>query len=152
MDLREFNKEQVVKVMLQIAKNKRPLSKTEEKYDLSIQDVLEVRAQEITSFLEKEGCVEQHPVFIDRPSPSVVIMPFPSSEGEGLSPKGECELEDLIGILEKEKKEKRKGIILSIFKWITGGTAEAFKWIMGIVATIIGGVVIAYICWHFGWL
>lgn len=146
MDLLGFNKEQVVKVMLQIATNKRSLDKVEAKYYSSIQEVSEVRKQEIVSFLEKEGCVEQHLVFMDKPSPSVVVMPFPSSEGEGLSPKGESELKDLIGFLEKEKKEKRKSVISSILKWFMEIGTSIFKWIMGIVAVVIA----AYICWRFG--
>ena len=76
MDLKGFDKEQVVKVMLHFANNKRSLDRVEAKYYSSIQEVSEYRYQEIISFLERECCVEQHSIFIKNSFPSQMFFPF----------------------------------------------------------------------------
>lgn len=113
-----FNDRHIIKVMLQIAKNKRLLSKVEAKYDLEIQDISENRTREITSYLIKEGCVSQHFVLPERTYPSIIILPYASSKGEGLSKKGEDLLEDLINSLEKGKSLKIKNIVHRLITFI----------------------------------
>ena len=135
-----FNDRHIVKVMLQIAKNKRSLSKVEAKYDLEIQTISENRTREITSYLIKEGCVSQHLVLPERTHPSVILLPYASSEGEGLSEKGEDLLEDLIDALNEEKSIKRRKLLL--------GLSKTIGWIMGIAS----GLIIAFLSWYFGWI
>ena len=140
-----FNDRHIVKVMLQIAKNKRSLSKVEAKYDLEIQTISENRTREITSYLIKEGCVSQHLVLPERTHPSIILMPYASSEGEGLSEKGEDLLEDLINALNKEKSMRRRELVSGLSKNTIG-------WIMGIVSGVVIGVVVGFILWRCGWI
>lgn len=115
-----FPKEQIIKVMLQVASRNRKLTKLESKYDKKFKDVSEHRQSEIISYLESNHLIHQVPVFIESPDPvTIKIFPFSSSDGEGLSPNGEDELRDLIDSFEQDRVYKRRKtlsyVIISIF-------------------------------------
>lgn len=137
----DFNAEELLKVMLQVARNKRQLKDIEEKIDLTIGLVSDYRTQKIINILERNEWISIHPVFLNQPqNPSIKIFPFNSSEGEGLTHKGEDELNRLIEKYNKERKNQRKNnrrkVLVEIFKWIGG---------------IISSLIITYFIWFFGW-
>lgn len=137
-----FPKEQVIKIMLQVAKRKRELTKLERKYDKKIKDVGDYRTKEIMSLLNSKLWISQTPVFIPSPDPtSVKMFPFNSSDGEGLSPKGDAILLDLIESFERDRIGKRKDRILGVSKFT-----------FTTIVTIVSGLVIAFLSWYFGWL
>ena len=136
MNNSNFNNKDIAKVLLQRAKNTRSLSKAEEKYDSDIENVSEYKTNEITSYLIREGCISAHPVFMKPPSPDIIIMPYPSSDGEGLSEKGEDKLADLIKSFKEEES--------TIFK------KRLSKLIEGIIGILIA-VLTAFIIWICGW-
>ena len=133
----DFNAEELLKVMLQVARNRRQLTDVEKKIDLKIGIVSDYRTQEIINILERNGWISTHPVFPSQPqNPSIHIFPFLSSEGEGLSPKGEDELNRRIEKYNKVRKTNRRKALKGIIKWIGG---------------IITGLIIAFLIWFFGW-
>ena len=148
MSEQKYSNEQFLKVMLEVAQRKRSLTNLEEKYYSSIDSVSESRKSEIISEMVKNCWISSHPVFFDQPqtasNTSVKIFPMQSSDGEGLSQKGEDKLEDLIKILEKEKEAKRNQFIMGFLNFLK----SSFGWIMGIIAAVIAG----YILWKMGWI
>lgn len=130
----DYPKDELLKAMLLIAQRKRPLTELEQKYDKKISSISENRFDKINSLLVSQGCVEQVMVFFDRPDPSTVIMPMPTSDGQGLTETGEDELRELIESYEEEIKSNRKAALIKIFKWI-----------MGILGTVIGAILIYFL-------
>ena len=129
----DFNAEELLKVMLQVAKNRRQLSGIEKKLDLKIGKVSVYRTQEIINILERNGWISTHLVVPNQPqNPSIKIFPFISSEGEGLTPKGEDELNRRIENFNKERKNKKKNTLIRVLEWI------------------IAPLVIAFLIWFFG--
>ncbi len=126
----DYQKEDLLKAMLLIAQRKRPLTKLEQKYDKESLSISDSRLEKIQSLLASKGCVEQQAVFFDRPDPSTIIMPMITSEGGGLTETGEDELRELIKSFEEEIKSKRKAAL-----------KNSLKWVMGIVAAVIAGII-----------
>lgn len=134
-----FNTGELIKVLLKIAQNTRELSEIEKQYDSEF-GYPEEQESDILNYFEQNGYIGSHPVPIKSDSQSVVIMPYISTKGEGLTQKGEDRLKELINILKNEKKEKK-------VKAINEAASSTTKWILGIIATIIAG----YIIWKLGW-
>lgn len=93
MSEQKYTNEQFLKVMLEVAQRKRSLTNLEEKYYSSIDSLSESRKSEIISDMEKNNWISSHIVHFEQPQiPSIRILPMLSSEGEGLSQKGEINL------------------------------------------------------------
>ena len=136
----EFRKEHVVKIMLQVAKRKRELTKLEKKYDKKIKNVDKNREEEIISLLTSKHWITQTPVFIPSQDTNQIVLPFLTSDGEGLSHSGEAKLNDLIDSLEEDRIKKRKYCISKILKY-------AFNTIIGILSVLVS----TFLIYYFGW-
>ena len=135
-----FDIKDIAKVLLKVAQNTRELSDIEKRFDSELEYPIG-REPAILRMLEQNGYIGTHLVSIKSDSPSVVIMPFISTEGEGLTPKGENQLTELINNLKKEKKEKK-------VEAINGAACSTLKWILGIIAAVIAGFIIWKLSWN----
>lgn len=131
----DYPKKDLLKAMLCIAKRERPLTRLEQKYDKEISPISENRFRKINSLLVSKGCVKQVMIVFDRPDPSTVIGPMLSSDGQGLTETGEDELRELIESYQEEMKSNRRAALKNVF-------GASFGWIMGIIATVIGAILI----------
>lgn len=143
----EYKAEELLKVMLQAAKNKRGLSDVEKKLDLKLEIVSEDRTREIKNKLVRNGWISTHSVSLNHPhNPSKNKYLYFSSEGEGLTPNGEDELERRIEKYNdelnrridnnnKERETNRRQFFMKIIGWFFG--------------SIIVGVIIGVLLWFF---
>ncbi len=136
-----FNEEDLLKTMLQVAKRSRELTDVERRIDTKLAEVSQSRTEHIINYFCKEGWISQHLVFPEEPvittgSTIQQIYPFLSCDGEGLTADGEDKLKDLIKKYEEERKSKRKKCLLTCIKWIGG---------------VLTPLLIAFLIWFFGW-
>lgn len=132
----DYSKEEILKVLLLFACNKRDLTKDEQTIDAQLANLPEERVEKIADALVKESYIETHMVIPD----SNNIFPFVSWENEGLTEQGEYYLKKQIDSFIVNKKEKRNQIVCGISK-------SVFVWIMGIIAALIVG----FLLWKLGW-
>ena len=136
----DFSKEEILKVLLQFAGNKRKLSKEEQKIDAQLAKLPEEIVEKIAGALVKESYIKTHMVLPESKDPSVVVFPFASWENEGLTEQGEYYLKNQIDSFNVDKNEKRNQVVCGVSK-------SVFGWIMGIIAALIVG----FLLWKFGW-
>ena len=140
MSEQNYTNRQLLKVMLEVAKRVRTLNPIEENYFRTIDNLSDNRKKEIIRFMENKKWIKSHSHFFNQPqngsNTSTIIFPMLSSEGEGLSEKGEDKLKDIIHLLEESKKAERNKKIIPIAKWIGG---------------IITGLIVAFIVYKLGW-
>lgn len=132
----DYSKEDILKVLLHFACNKRDLSKEERKIDAQLPNLPEKRVEKIAGTLVKESYIKTHMVT----SESNNIYPLISWENEGLTEQGEYYLKNQIDLFIGVKKEKRNQVVCGLSRTV-------FGWIMGIIAALIVG----FLLWKFGW-
>ena len=114
-----FNGEDLLKTMLQIAKRSRKLTDDERKIDSKLAIVSQSRTKQIITSCCKEGWITQHPVIPQQPviiagSTIQRLFPYLSCDG-GLSPNGEDKLRDLIKEFNKSLKDK------NVYQFVSNG-------------------------------
>ena len=132
----EYCKEEILKVLLHFACNKRDLTKEEQRIDAQLPILPDERVEKIAGALVNESFIKTHMVIPE----SKNIYPFLSWENEGLTEQGEYYLKNQIDSFIGDKKEKRNQVVCGISKTV-------FGWIMGIIAALIVG----FLLWKFGW-
>lgn len=131
MEEQVYRDEQVAKVMLQVKKRKKKLSKLERMYDSKLASVSQSRFDDIFyKVLEKNYWVEMDLVDLGHN-----VMPMLSGERGGLSDKGQDHLDDLLHSFEQKKKDESKEtrkeykreIIIAIISALIGALLSNLK-------------------------
>lgn len=136
---KEFSNEEMLIVLLQHAKNKRLLTSKEKRIESNLK-CLSISTSEIEQTFINESLIGTHVVSFKSSDPSVLVLPYFSSEGEGLTEKGEIFLKETLGFYRKEKIKIKASAFYRFVKPI-------LQWVMGIIAALI----VAYLIWKLGW-